>query len=438
MLRWLGGLLILLLLIVLLAAAGAAVMTINMIEDQPLVSDNQAPDYATVADSKVLLKRILRQLESGAGTTQVWVSEQELQNLAQLGSYTFERLQADVDLQQGQINSRLSIRLPANPLGKFLNLSALFAESSQGIAVDKLQIGSVSLPGKWLLPLLARLADSQLQNHHASELLASVQGLGIRGDTAILVLQSPGGLRGKLKQTLKNFQASRMPAAERDSVLHYYQLLTDLAGDNWYAQQPFSNFLVPLMTEAAGRAQNGSAVAENRAVIWALAIYFSYGRFETLVGDLVSSQRKLQIPAYYVTLGGRRDLMQHFLYSAAITLATQQGIGIAAGEFKELLDSGNGGSGFSFADLAADRAGVHFATESTASEAAALALQQHFRDDPSEAGYFPDIAGLAEGLGEAVFEQRYGNTRSAAYRRELTTIDRRITSLPAYTRLREI
>ena len=47
--------------------------------------------------------------------------------------------------------------------------------------------------------------------------------------------------------------------------------------------------------------------------------------------------------------------------SAGIKLIADSGISFAAGEFKELLDALSGGSGFSFADLAADRAGTHFA-----------------------------------------------------------------------------
>jgi hypothetical protein len=112
-------------------------------------------------------------------------------------------------------------------------------------------------------------------------------------------------------------------------------------------------------------------LVENRAVSWALAIYLSYGAMETLVGDLVSGQRALVRPTSRVTLGARWDLMAHFIYSAGITLATQQGIGIAAVEFKELLDSGKSGSGFSFADLAADRAGVRFVDVATGSESTA-------------------------------------------------------------------
>ena len=125
--------------------------------------------------------------------------------------------------------------------------------------------------------------------------------------------------------------------------------------------------------------------------------------------------------------------MQHFLYSAAIALATEQSIGIAVGEFKELLDSGNGGSGFSFADLAADRAGIRFAAEATASENLARQLQQNLVLHNNEEVFFPDISGLAEGLDEGTFQRQYGHTKSDSYLQLIELIDQRIARLLAYS-----
>jgi hypothetical protein len=59
----------------------------------------------------------------------------------------------------------------------------------------------------------------------------------------------------------------------------------------------------------------------------------------------------------HIMLGGRQDLRLHFIVSLGIKVIADSGISFAAGEFKELLDALSGGSGFSFADLAADRAG---------------------------------------------------------------------------------
>jgi hypothetical protein len=416
-----------------LIVTATVALAFYVIEKEPLVRQSPPVDSETVAAGKALLQRIILQVESAdARGTTLAVTEGELRHLAQMGSHTFARLNTDVYFDGGSINSRVSLRLIPNPVGDYLNLVFQVGQSSEGINIDRLSIGPLNLPGRWLLPLAAYLADTLLQDQQASLLLASVRGFRIEGDTALLSVQPPPDVKAQLKQAVKTLQASRFPPGEQERVVHYYEYLVRIAEQGGRSSRSFSAYLAPLMVEATNRRERSSAVAENRAVIWALTIYFSYGAFETLVGDLVSSQRALVRPPSGVTLGGRWDLMAHFIYSAGITLATQQGIGIAAGEFKELLDSGKGGSGFSFADLAADRAGVQFVTAATSNESAARQLQQSIVANNSEAAFFPDISGLAEGLSDVQFRRQYGSTQSESYREQVALIDQRIARLPVY------
>ncbi|NIL98362.1 MAG: hypothetical protein GTO53_10785, partial [Planctomycetales bacterium] len=60
------------------------------------------------------------------------------------------------------------------------------------------------------------------------------------------------------------------------------------------------------------------------------------------------------------TIHGRTDLVSHFLVSAVLTLAVGADAAQAAGILKEISDT-HGGSGFSFADVAANLAGVEMA-----------------------------------------------------------------------------
>jgi hypothetical protein len=279
------------------------------------------------------------------------------------------------------------------------------------------------------LPLAARLVDIALPNKQASTLLASVQEIQIVGDTARITVFPPPDVKAQLKQAVRTLQASRFPPGEEERVGHYYGLLVGMGGTPDGSPRSLSAYLIPLMAEASQRSVYTDAVSENRAAIWALVIYFSNGAFETLVGKLVSGQRPLVRSPYGIVLANRQDLMAHFLYSAGITLATQQGIGIAAGEFKELLDSGNGGSGFSFADLAADRAGIDFVNAATASDESARQLQRRIMASDGEADFFPDISGLTEGLSEEQFREQYGSVESERYRQQVERIDRRIAQL---------
>jgi len=426
-LRWLVLGALLLPLLLLCITAGLAFL---VLEEEPLVRRTAPADFATVDAGKALVKRIKIQVESAdeRGTV-LAVSRRELGHLAQLVAHTFKWLDIDFTYQEESIEALASARLPANPFGDYLNVRARVGESATGIGIDRLAVGPMGFSGRWLLPLAARLLDVLLPDRQASALLASARGVRIEGDTALLTVFPPPDIKAKFKQAVRTLQAARFPPGEEERVIHYYNLLVGMGGTRDGSPRSLSAYLIPLMAQAEQRSRLGDAVAENRAAIWALVIYFSNGAFEALAGKLVSGQRALVRSPYGVVLANRQDLMAHFIYSAGIALATQQGIGIAAGEFKELLDSGNGGSGFSFADLAADRAGIEFVNAATASEESARQLQARIIASRGEARILPDISGLAEGLSEQQFREQFESVESRRYLEQVERIDARIARM---------
>ena len=130
-----------------------------------------------------------------------------------------------------------------------------------------------------------------------------------------------------------------------------------------------------------------------------------------------------------LTLGGRNDLAKHFSVSAAITAAAGSTLADNIGVFKEVDDS-RGGSGFSFADLLADRAGVSLAEVALGPRA--RELQQHMGNRTQEADYMPGFDALPEGLMELEFRARYEDLDSAAYALVNREIERRLASCAIY------
>lgn len=125
---------------------------------------------------------------------------------------------------------------------------------------------------------------------------------------------------------------------------------------------------------------------------------------------------------------GRYDSAQHFGVSAALAAWAGEPAANAIGVYKEIDDSRHG-SGFSFADLAADRAGTRFGELVVADSPR---LEQALRGPLRDADLVPALAGLPEYLPEAEFRRRYGNADNAAYRRLSTDIEDRLAALPLY------
>jgi hypothetical protein len=102
----------------------------------------------------------------------------------------------------------------------------------------------------------------------------------------------------------------------------------------------------------------------------------------------------------------------------------------AVGLYKEVADS-RGGSGFSFNDIAADRAGSRFG-EHAAQSANARTLQKKMRAGISERDIMPSTADLPEFTQEAELKRRFGGIDAPEYKKLLADIDRRIAALPLY------
>jgi hypothetical protein len=127
------------------------------------------------------------------------------------------------------------------------------------------------------------------------------------------------------------------------------------------------------------------------------------------------------------TLYGRHDLAQHFAVSAALTAVSGAEAAQSAGILKEILDS-RGGSGFSFADLSADFAGIAFARRMLDKPSRLADIEKAFRI----ADYAISPRGLPEGLTAEQFAKQYGSIKDERYLRLQADIRKRIAALPGY------
>jgi len=114
--------------------------------------------------------------------------------------------------------------------------------------------------------------------------------------------------------------------------------------------------------------------------------------------------------------------------SAAISALAGTALADAVGLYKEIEDS-RGGSGFSFNDMAADRAGTRFG-ELAVAVAGATTLQARVAAGLRESDILPATADLPEFMPEAEFKARFGGVDGPGYRTMMETIERRVAALP--------
>jgi hypothetical protein len=126
-------------------------------------------------------------------------------------------------------------------------------------------------------------------------------------------------------------------------------------------------------------------------------------------------------------IAGRRDLAERFFTSAYITAVAGADAAYAAGLAKEQV-AAQGSNGFSFAKIAADRAGARFAENIMGNRFPLSIVAQSF----DVKSFMPSFEGLPEGLSAAQFKSQLGSPSDPRFRAIIDEIDKRINALPPY------
>jgi hypothetical protein len=175
-------------------------------------------------------------------------------------------------------------------------------------------------------------------------------------------------------------------------------------------------------------ATSRDAIEEHRTALVALAVYVNGWRLEALVPEARGWPRAERRS---VLLRGRSDLTQHFMVSAVIAAFSGTPIANAVGLYKE-MDDLRGSSGFSFSDLAADRAGTMFGDMAGRSGESARHLQARLSAGLTEDDMMPEIADLPDNLSPSEFTRLVGAVGAPAYNQLVEDIDRRVAALALF------
>lgn len=320
--------------------------------------------------------------------------------------------------------------IPGNPFGKYVNVRMLIESSTEGLQIGRLSIGEIEIPTAIVRPVFIIVMDQLAGAGRGKAFLETIRSVKVTGSQVQIVYRPKDGLLDELKTAAKETVAAGDPKITK----LYWQKMHEIhRAIPTRGRASMVQYLPPIFALAKQRSAGGDAVEENNAAIFAMAMFFGDIRLERFIGK-VREGETTDGPGKtsHIRLQGRHDWVQHYLLSAGLTLAGGRGIADFIGEAKEVQDATNKASGFSFTDLAADRAGVRFAEIATGSVDGARRMQEFLSRPISEKQFFPEIRDLPEGLTAAQFKDRYGARESDRYKRVVAEIDRRIAAIPMY------
>lgn len=414
-----------LLTLALVLLATTAWLSWSTLEATPLVEDNEQIGPDELRRARAFLRE---KLDTGKDTTVV-LNASELALLTDMLLDQWQGGASRFELTPGRLQLQVSAALPEGLPGEWLNLSLTLLQDESLPRIGELALGRLVVPPDIANPALQLLHDflrRKLPEYR--QLLQSVRSWAfLDGQLRLDYALEPEAL-ALLSSTGRDLLVS--PAlAERLQL--YTAHVNELVARESAPRASLMNILPDLLRFA--QARGGSAMEESHAAIIALTLYqFDVDAARLLSADV--SARPRQRGVRYM-LHQRYDVAEHFLASAALSLSADAALADYLGLLKELDDTRLGGSGFSFVDLAADRAGVRFATQLAANEAEAQRMLALLTNASGETELMPDFTDLPEFFDGEAFEATFGNAESEAYQAVIRVIEARLDETPLYQRL---
>lgn len=419
-------------LVLLTLGAGAAGLGFLAIDDEAL---SFQPPKVTSAEKRRLVDVLQSSHPAGNGFRRLRLSEHDINLLLAMAvPQALPEGKARIALDKGTVAGDLSMKMAGSSASpRYVNVRATcrteVTEGRLGIRFEQCRIGRVTVPRFFLRAASPLLTSAILDDPDLRQIVAAIDSVRLEPDGVETEFRS-SELRAKVVASLLA-RLSQKPDVLVRTKIHYRHLVRtagELPGDD-----RFAGFLQAAFQFAQRRSKVEDPVLENRAAILSLAILLGHWRVETLVGSVTDAglRRAARRHVGRVTLRGRRDWRRHFFVSAALALLSNESLSDEAGLFKEELDAGEGGSGFSFSDLLADRAGTLFALAATRDEQSARTIQVRLAAGFEIGEVFPQAADLPEGIPDRELQAEYGGVGGKKYKEVIREMERRLAACAA-------
>ncbi|MBU0971408.1 MAG: hypothetical protein KKC20_12215 [Proteobacteria bacterium] len=330
-----------------------------------------------------------------------------------------------VKLSPGLLTAVATIKIPENFLGNCINLSVMVKERGGILGIHTIRIGQIAIPEPIAKPLLAGLHQFFLHLGPYENLYKTRKGIKqiyINGIPPMVRYELNPMAAENLKAQIKK---ELVPPDHQARLVRYHNELARLSHQALGRPTPLVTLLQPMFAFASEQSKiSNTPVQENKALFQVLALWVSGQRLEAVI-DPALEDKIADLSPTKLLLRNREDLAQHFLVSAALTVSTSGRLANFIGLAKEMDDAKNG-SGFSFSDLAADKAGVKIGEMAIAGQNRARQLQQRMQVVLLEDAFMPEIAYLPAPIMALEFKTRYQDMDSVSYNLVTSEIERRL------------
>lgn len=405
------------------AFSALTVLGLLILQTRPLVLDKHEGSQQYLAQTRHFLNTTVRDPQTGEARKTITLTAEDL---AAAANFVLMRKQlagqVDFAVDGSRLNALATIKLPIEAVDLFLNIKVVADDGNPQAVIKQVRFGHLALP-KPVVALLVRgilYYTPLLRYRRVSDKL--VEEVHIADNRLQVTLKWN-------REAMNRAQDLLTDIGSRERLLAYSNRLTEIVNESGLKRFIRLGALTqPLFALAENRSTDNDPIEENRALIFVLSAYVN----EHTLSGMLSPNGEIAAPTRRLVLLNRRvDTAQHFMASAAMTLSGHRTLTDMIGLAKEMDDTHNG-SGFSFTDLAADRAGSLFGRTAVHSEEKARRAQSLLSQTPDESLFMPNIKDLPENLDAADFAARYKDVASPEFQVLKEEIEARIKACALY------
>lgn len=399
--------------LVLLLVAAAATLLLLATDSKPLVERSEIISPNSIFQAKRLFDANDPRRQRNGEVRTVAIPAALIDEGVNYGAGRYLRGRGVFSLQGDAGEVRLTVALPGK---RFANIQARIVPVDGKPRISAASMGSLPLPA----PLVEFAIDSAVKAYGfgkewqlATQSIRNVALDPASGTVAVTYVWQPTIL-----------DQARAVAMQEEDIKRLQVAQAAFAGLVAH-RAPGSKITLAEILKGTLPSGNDAFSLQGRATLLVLASHLAGKDLTALVP---AARNWPRVRWVNITLAGRHDLAQHFVVSAALAAWAGEPVADAIGIYKELQDARDG-SGFSFIDLSADRAGTRFGE-------AVIKNPQHLttamKNEFVEAQLLPDVADLPEDLHGPEFSRRFGNHQSAEFKAMQREIERRLDALPLY------
>ena len=348
--------------ICLVGAAGVAGFGPLFLQDEPILEASSVPTPQDVAATRQLV-RDLRAAAGGDTQSNLLVTNvTQLNSAIRLGARIVDGFRGRVTIDGAEVLGEISVPVQWWSGQKWLNISGRVPEFDGQVSARQITAGRVKLPGAMALTIGRIGANLGLGNRFGDKVLQSVTAMRATDeDLTFRIVLDDVGKNGVMRSAFKGLRGAQMPTPEE--IEDYHRLIrTALDSGQLRDTGSFLPYLQLALEAALQRSTPQTFENAYTAAVFGLAKACGARDFALIVGslafDVADTTQDWEKNCDDVTFNGRIDSKRHFITSAALQAASNKGVAVSLGEFKELYDTISGAGGFDFTDIAANLSGI--------------------------------------------------------------------------------